>query len=820
MAAPLVMTVARLEAGPYNPTTGPCVSTTNSQGRVVLATVVPLLEIWNVYIANLVKDPTVTGDGSFYPVSILLPTVPTPTWRLPLTVTVNLTGNPTGWTSNRGIVYGNLRDPITGLLVPILEGNPFVVTSPAAPQVAVLTDFRLVTARRFMNPIQQDYQFAIPFRASGDWVWTIQDAGVAVNPVPVVAAVTTRMELNFVVWPAPGGPGILFPATPILRSQADLMSSYPVPVQRESGKGTFQSRYILSSSSHGMAPFGGTFLLKTWINPPNPNNHYVNDFDLAAVLQLGCAVTLGITGNELFDSRWIVQSPFGYLVPGQMFGERATSTQCNNPYWNTGDWNPSPNVANPYDPTRTGFIVHTWIEVRLNRGLGIQTYVIDPTHALAGPTGVPAPESGTNTRATYLASHRDPNYPAMGANFFHGLVHNGRVTGNSSDWDIGNLNADCYSNPATRLPRIGVFGTDLQPPNFVPTQWTSGNGTVDAYFPIMKAPKILASSMEAVKGGEDTAAPGLFSNASLSAQTLLKLIDTAGTACIIFHDIRPALDRTTLHMVVTLPLGQKIPTPRANGNANGNDNSSPSNPEDDTTVQDTDSGPDDNPQMTIQIVAYSSAAIARDDVDTFLSLYSNLKHATKSETLGDVPMPAEAGVAQFVRGNVTATLTSDNPRAHVADLPAIASRIDKHIAEALVDDVAVRRGRVLLTEPVLARVVKGRAFTIRTRPLVDRDRVRSCGSRAKSQVQDVFKNGLDKVGDVNRVLASVSDPTRVVCTGPSERDGMLVFVPFEIGVVAITFVRPHHETLMPGLRRVVVEVVGEAEEDCTQTEPA
>jgi len=177
------------------------------------------------------------------------------------------------------------------------------------------------------------------------------------------------MELNFVAWPAKSGQALLFPASPLVRSSTDFQGSYPVPIQRwsyphildltqsmtqsqvrvyyirklveyvwgygEAGNGKFQSRYIYDGSSHSMGPFGGIFNLRRWINPENPANHYVNDYDLAAVLQLGCAVALGITGSEIFDSRWVVQYPSGYIAPGQLFGEAQTSKQCNNPFWNT-----------------------------------------------------------------------------------------------------------------------------------------------------------------------------------------------------------------------------------------------------------------------------------------------------------------------------------------------------------------------------------------------------------------------------------------------------------------------------------------------------
>jgi len=183
--ATLAITVAQILAGPYDPVNGPCVHTTNSLGAPVFPPAGPNLVIWSLANPN-VQDPVVTQDGSIFPVTVLLPAIPTPTWRLPLAVSVTLVGTiPTTWKGNRGIVYGNLV--VNNQLVPVLEGDPFVVTAtPTVPQIARLTGLRFVTGQKFLNPIEDDYEFAIPFRASGDWVWTIRDATDGKTPHAII----------------------------------------------------------------------------------------------------------------------------------------------------------------------------------------------------------------------------------------------------------------------------------------------------------------------------------------------------------------------------------------------------------------------------------------------------------------------------------------------------------------------------------------------------------------------------------------------------------------------------------------------------------
>ncbi|KAM7215261.1 hypothetical protein V8F06_009312 [Rhypophila decipiens] len=856
--ATLQMAVQDITVGPYRPVNGPCVFTTNSN-RVHVTPPGGLgnLSIWQV--ANPAQpDPVVTTDGSFFPVTIRLPAAYSNQWRLPLSVTFLLSGTvPPTWKGNRAVVYGNLMDS-NGNLIPVLEGDPFAITSqPGGPPMLVsLSGFRFVTALRYLNPNSDNYQFAIPFRASGDWVWTIRDAMDA-NSVAIPAVMPTRMELSFVAWPAKNGAGnglgVVYPPGPLVQSFTDFQGYYPVPVQRwsypnllelaqnlnvtrdrlkilyvqrlvnyvwgygEAGNGRFQSRYVTDGSGHSMGPFGGVFALTKWIRPPA--NHYVNDYDLAAVIQLGCAVALGITGNEIFESRWVVQYPSGYIYPGQLFGEGQTSQQCNNPFWNTGNpsWNANPNVANPLDVTRTGFIAHTWIEVRLDFGQGEYSYVLDATHGLLGPPGLPpVPENGNRTRPAYLAAHKDDSYAANGTNFLLPVRHLGRVKGNALDWDVGQQNGDCYMSPEARLGRVGVFGTNFDFPNYVlPLIWGSGNPLIDAYFPYL-GPQFDTGPTASL------AVPERYNNACLSAKTILSLVSGSCpdySAHLVYHDMRPSLDRTSVEMIFALR-------------------------DHDEDRQDV------AVQFSLNLTVYSSASVARDSTESLMELLTRTTSAKSKSPApyqqGDLPCPQSLqggnnGIVYFVRGNVAASLRSDGNFQPLEDRETseeimldLANRLDKHIASALVDhEVAVRRGGVGLVvvvdkeeesngKPVLplatyVTVKKDGVFTLLIDPF---DEVDNCHAWAQKEGipnggdEGLIKNGIATDDNPKAdIVVNVSDPTAVVCTeqGRQERENAqkLVFAAYKAGTVAITLFCPHVETLMSGFRRVVVEVVDE-----------
>lgn len=72
---------------------------------------------------------------------------------------------------------------------------------------------------------------------------------------------------------------------------------------------------------------------------------------------------------------------------------------------------------------------------------------------------------------------------------------------------------------------------------------------------------------------------------------------------------------------------------------------------------------------------------------------------------------------------------------------------------------------------------------------------------------------IDKAVKDEMVVAIVSDPLLVMDCGPADGEGRLTFNTFAVGTVLINILRPHCETLMPGVRTVAVEVVDDASSD-------
>lgn len=187
------------------------------------------------------------------------------------------------------------------------------------------------------------------------------------------AALPTRLELSFALWPAfPNNTSNtpLWPPISSLDSQPDLGGSYPVAVQRyafpnlsELGSTTLTTQaqafqwYVAQmvsnvwangvgnppqsyDSVNGVSGFkmgglGGVFDLKRWISVTGT----CNCFDLAAVMQLGCTIALTATGSEYLRSNWIFQQPYGYVPKGELFGQ-PTVPNCNNPFYQDSERGP------------------------------------------------------------------------------------------------------------------------------------------------------------------------------------------------------------------------------------------------------------------------------------------------------------------------------------------------------------------------------------------------------------------------------------------------------------------------------------------------
>lgn len=192
--------------------------------------------------------------------------------------------------------------------------------------------------------------------------------------VPVGSAVLpTRLELSFALcsaFPNNTSNTPLWPPISSIDSQPDLGGSYPVAVQRyafpnlselgptmlttqaqayqwyvarmvsnvwANGVGnpcqTYDSK--IGKSGFNMAGLGGVFDLKRWISIIDT----CNCFDLAAVMQLGCAIALSATGSEYLRSNWVFQGPYGYVPEGELFGQ-PTIPNCNNPFYQNSERGP------------------------------------------------------------------------------------------------------------------------------------------------------------------------------------------------------------------------------------------------------------------------------------------------------------------------------------------------------------------------------------------------------------------------------------------------------------------------------------------------
>jgi hypothetical protein len=255
---------------------------------------------------------------------------------------------------------------------------------------------------------------------------------------------------------------------------------------------------------------------------------------------------------------------------------------------------------------------------------------------------------------------------------------------------------------------------------------------------------------------------------------------------ILHSDLTPTLDRTVLQLLLKLA----SPTESANSALIGHMNG---------TAQ-TNTNVPLVPQVSLVIVCHGSDDAARAAFGIQADIQQTLSFSTQKLTnpLGDAYVVAEQGMAiAWVRANVSVTVHSANPHAPVdsATLINMARLIDAHLATAVVDEVTVSRGSVPLASPAPTQVFKGDSFTMQVAGVETPDR------------PNATMAGIDEVSDRGKVVAFVSDPLAVVCTGPSDAEGKLRFVAFEAGTVVITLLRPHAKTLMPGVKRLVVEVV-------------
>jgi hypothetical protein len=83
------------------------------------------------------------------------------------------------------------------------------------------------------------------------------------------------------------------------------------------------------ASSYNLQGQGGNFQLNRWMLGMFPD---VNCYDLAGIASLACNVLIDSAGKEIVDSRWIFQTPNGFIMPGPLIGWLQYPL-CDNPFW-------------------------------------------------------------------------------------------------------------------------------------------------------------------------------------------------------------------------------------------------------------------------------------------------------------------------------------------------------------------------------------------------------------------------------------------------------------------------------------------------------
>jgi hypothetical protein len=127
-------------------------------------------------------------------------------------------------------------------------------------------------------------------------------------------------------------------------------------------------------------------------------------------------------------------------------------------------------------------------------------------------------------------------------------------------------------------------------------------------------------------------------------------------------------------------------------------------------------------------------------------------------------------------------LPRDSTSKYDGELFKIAEALDAHIATGHTDHGGVRRGTVpLLAGEPPARISKGTSvdLLIETNP----------------EFTDNF------------AVARVKDNGILMCCGPADDHGLMTFAAVGTNRTTVTLLRPHDETLMPGVREWQVEVI-------------
>ncbi|MCJ1400403.1 hypothetical protein MMC11_003608 [Xylographa trunciseda] len=452
---------------------------TTSAGAIIFPVAVTVWSLASPQTESWYAD----GSGSKQPTIFRI--LPSPTDQY--IVAVQLEGLftfPSSWTGQYQI-----QAYLKGISTAILASEPQTVPPPTNPPIPFPIK---IGSFNVPAPFKDDV-CPVPFCWTGDFEWKISNVNVEGNIVSSVLPV--RLEFCWARSEATSGP--LFVHSEFVDTRVDFGSTYPIGLVRqfwprpsefqdvpnfrsiEVYTAWYVQRAIKSiwdwgtphepdrprydckggAASYNVNGLGGSFDLQRWFAPCSPSGT-CNGYDLAAISQLACAMLLNDEGNEFVRSKWVLQSPVGYVLPGTLYGREAVP-DCNNPFFEARG---SPAFVNPqlnpldFEVNRSAFDSHTWVEVLFPTA--DSRSVIDATQC----TGATI-ENGTKTRDVYSAACIDStwNLPSLSTATMFGNLENNGVTAPSGT---------CYQTPEYRLcvtdqpriDRIGVHGIKAADP--------------------------------------------------------------------------------------------------------------------------------------------------------------------------------------------------------------------------------------------------------------------------------------------------------------------------------------------------------------------
>ncbi|KAK3384612.1 hypothetical protein B0T24DRAFT_609109 [Lasiosphaeria ovina] len=248
---------------------------------------------------------------------------------------------------------------------------------------------------------------ACPFRANGDFKWSLVNDDPAHTPVSNAGTETMPMDFFFMM-----GDNDVPGTTELRKFHFELIErAYPPYTlvagaawntvkprvvqnvveklwQLGSPRGGSQAMYYDSRIGVGGDRHhlnGANLDLRSFFGPGD--NKMVNCFDLAAVLMM-LLRSLGKMPDGtsvITNARCVWDYPWGYINEGPLFGQAGTHAhRCNNPFWADLDFNiHSQPLLPPNDAARTPFSCHCYVLFDLAPG---EVHVVDACHALSDPT--------------------------------------------------------------------------------------------------------------------------------------------------------------------------------------------------------------------------------------------------------------------------------------------------------------------------------------------------------------------------------------------------------------------------------------------------